>query len=141
QGYYYYEFPESLHPYDNNPYSEKRFEGSPLNRVREIGAPGADWRINPEEDIDHTIKFGYEFNSGSEVWNFSVNYGDGPEEPALELDGTYTVNTLSRSVTRDENWQPSDGSAGTTIEFVDKEGRTLLKRQVARNTANQTYNL
>lgn len=140
-GYYYYAFPESLHPYTNNPYSEKRFEDSPLNRVLEQGAPGEDWRINPEVDTDHTIKFGYEFNSGSEVWNFSVNYENGPDAPEPELNGTYTVNTLSRSVTKDENWQPADGSTGMVLEFSDKQGRTLLKRQTAKDANNQSYNV
>tara|TARA_R100000306_G_scaffold62380_1_gene69175 strand:+ start:578 stop:4804 length:4227 start_codon:yes stop_codon:yes gene_type:complete len=141
QGYYYYEFPESLHPYNNNPYSERRFENSPLNRVLEQGAPGKDWRINPDLDTDHTIKFGYEFNSGSEVWNFYVNYENGFHDPQLRLDGTYSVNTLSRNVTKDENWQPSDGATGTVVEFTNKQGQVLLKRQVAKDANNQSYNL
>ena len=140
-GYYYYQFPESLHPYNNNPYSEKRFEASPLNRVLEQGAPGEDWRINPDLDTDHTIKFGYEFNSGSEVWNFYVNYENGFHDPQLRLDGTYSVNTLSRNVTKDENWQPSDGATGTVVEFTNKQGQVLLKRQVAKDANNQSYNL
>jgi RHS repeat-associated protein len=124
-----------------NTYSEKRFEASPLNRVLEQAAPGYDWLLSQFLDTDHTIKFVYHFNSGSEVWKFSVNYDNGTSAPEPELDGTYPINTLYKKVTKDENWQPSDGSAGVTVEFVDKQGHTLLKRQTAHNGANQTYSL
>lgn len=141
--YYYNQYPESRHLYVINPYSEKHFEDSPLNRVLELGAPGDDWEIDFNADTDHTIKFGYGFNSGSEIYKFYVTYDvTGSNVPTLHCDGsTHTVNTLYRKVTKDENWQPSNGSAGTTIEFVDKQGRTLLKRQLARDPGNQIYNL
>ncbi|RXP51975.1 hypothetical protein EC396_11975, partial [Lutibacter sp. HS1-25] len=40
--------------YENttNPYSEKNYEASPLNRVLEQGAPGADWAVNKNSDAD-----------------------------------------------------------------------------------------
>ncbi len=139
--YYDNAYPDGFHPYTINPYSEKRFEDSPLNRVLEQGAPGSDWKIDPLADSDHTIKFGFGFNSGSEVWNFSVNYENGADAPELELDGLYAVNTLSRTVTKDENWQPADGSTGRVLEFQNKQGQTLLKRQTALDANNQSYNI
>ena len=45
-----------------NPYSETHFEASPLNRVLEQGAPGADWELDKTTDTDHTIKFDYQTN-------------------------------------------------------------------------------
>src|SRR5690606_9313252 len=68
-------------------------------------------------------------------------YENGTDDPELELDGTYTVNTLSRTITKDENWQPADGSTGRVLEFQNKQGQTLLKRQTALDANNQSYNL
>jgi Domain of unknown function (DUF6443) len=46
---------------DNNPYSEKLLEASPLNRVLEQAAPGNDWSLtNP---VKHTVRFDYQSNT------------------------------------------------------------------------------
>ena len=47
-----------------NPYSEVRYEDSPLNRVLEQGAPGSDWKIAANSDNDHTIKTGLPYQYG-----------------------------------------------------------------------------
>ena len=57
-----------------NPYSEKLFEASPLNRIRRQAAPGNDWALNAGREI----KMGYDTNTAADdvkmykaatVWN------------------------------------------------------------------------
>ncbi len=113
-----------------NPYSEKRFENSPLNRVLEQGAPGWDWKINDNfnDDTDHTIKHYFQTNSSSEVKYFFVNFDSSTEDPELKNNGFYSSGELYKTVTKDENWQPSDGIYGITYEFKNKSGQVVLKR-------------
>ena len=51
--------------YENtaNPYSQKEFEDSPLNRVYKQAAPGNDWALGQ----GHEIEFGYETNISSDL--------------------------------------------------------------------------
>ncbi|MBQ4819031.1 DUF6443 domain-containing protein [Aquimarina sp. MMG016] len=134
--------------YENttNPYSESIFEDSPLNRVLEQGAPGTAWKANPNSDSDHTIKFDWGANGTNEVVYFKVNFADpnNTEAPSLVKEGYYEVNQLYVSITKDENWQPTDGDNHTTKEYKDKQGRVILKRTYASTSsasseAHDTY--
>ncbi|MEM9141349.1 MAG: DUF6443 domain-containing protein [Bacteroidota bacterium] len=146
----YYDAPETygadfpnLSGNEVNPYSEKLFEASPLNRVRKQAAPGEAWKLDPDGD-DHSIEFSYETNAIDEVRMFAVatSFADNTFTPSLVfLKDTgnndreyYPPGELYRNVTRDEN-HTSTGSATdklhTTEEFTDKQGRTVLKRTYA----------
>ncbi|WP_298320502.1 DUF6443 domain-containing protein [uncultured Aquimarina sp.] len=117
---------------DVNAYSESVFEASPLNRVLEQGAPGKDWKANKDLDTDHTIKFDWDTNIADEVVYFKVNFHENNTEvPILVKDGYYNPNELYVTVTKDENWQPSDDNNHTTREYKDKLGRVILKRTYA----------
>ncbi|WP_298548923.1 DUF6443 domain-containing protein [uncultured Aquimarina sp.] len=117
---------------DVNAYSESVFEASPLNRVLEQGAPGKDWKANKDLDTDHTIKFDWGTNIADEVVYFKVNFHENNTEvPILVKDGYYNPNELYVTITKDENWQPSDGNNHTTREYKDKLGRVILKRTYA----------
>lgn len=109
-------------PTTNNPWSEKVFEDSPLNRIMEQAAPGDPWKL---ED-DHTVKFSFEANSSNEVHHFSVSLSG--NEPTLQYNQKYPKGQLYKTVTKTENWQPSDGHKGTITEYKDKMGRVMLKR-------------
>ncbi len=125
-----------------NPYSEKHFEASPLNRVLEQGAPGKDWLVNKTSDTDHTIKFDYESNTGSEVKEFAVvlvyNSSQKIYNPTLTVrssnSGNYDADQLYKTITKDENW--TSGTAHTTEEFKDKQGRVVLKRTYGASDIN-----
>ncbi|MCZ4319219.1 DUF6443 domain-containing protein [Aequorivita viscosa] len=109
-------------PTTNNPWGQKVFEESPLNRVLEQAAPGDPWKL---ED-DHTVKFSYETNTSTEVHHFSVSLsGNGP---TLQYNQKYPEGQLYKTVTKTENWQSSDGHKGTITEYKDKMGRVILKR-------------
>ncbi len=112
-----------------NPYSERIYEPSPLNRIQEQGAPGAAWKANFYSDTDHTIKFDWQFNNANEVLYFYVAFeGGDTKKPVLQQDGYYAENELYVTITKDENWQPGDGDLYTTREYKDKLGRVILKR-------------
>ncbi|MDV6167116.1 DUF6443 domain-containing protein [Flavobacterium sp. DG1-102-2] len=120
-----------------NPYTEKFFENSPLNRIRKQGFPGTDWLGNADNDNDHTIKYAYlanssatpvkklravaQWNPTNKVYNISIvdegNYGDGQ---------------LYQTITQDENRaipvQTAAGFKSGVEEFKDKEGRLILKK-------------
>src|SRR5690606_2947598 len=115
--------------YENttNPYSEKVFEPSPLNRIEEVGAPGNPWKANPGSDTDHTIKYDYTTNGSSEVRLYQVSLTS-DYTPSLVASGYYAAGELYVTVTKDENWKPADGDNRTTKEYKDKQDRVVLKR-------------
>ncbi|WP_257668571.1 DUF6443 domain-containing protein [Parapedobacter tibetensis] len=128
------------------PHSVTVFEPSPLNRITEQGAPGADWQPQHTgiSGSGHTIRTEYATNNTtafSDVANtrrvalYGVSLAtDGT--PTLTLDGAYAANQLYVAVTKDENWKPADGRAGTTEEYVDKQGRLVLKRSFNKKPDN-----
>ncbi|MEM7086261.1 MAG: DUF6443 domain-containing protein [Bacteroidota bacterium] len=119
-----------------NPYSETRYEKSPLFRPLEQGAPGTVWEIDPNSDNDHTIKFDYLLNFGG-IYQFSVDFAGGDySAPQLQYDGYYGSSELAATQTRDENWQPTDGIYGKTYEYKNKNGQVILKRTSVENPIN-----
>ena len=131
-----------------NPYSEKAFEASPLNRVLKQAAPGEDWKLNG----GHEIEFDYDSNSNTEVRRYEVtlNFANNTYTPTLILDtdtgnnnGYYTASELYKTVTKDENHDGTSTKNHTVEEFKDKQGRVVLKRTYANisstPTAHDTY--
>lgn len=117
--------------YENtlNPYGQVRFEPSPLMRVLEQGAPGNPWVLVDSLDTDHTIKFAYVTNGLNEVYEFSIDFTSGnTDQPNLVYNGVFAPGELTKTVTKDENWQPGDGDAHTTQEFKNNLGQVVLKR-------------
>ncbi len=130
---------------DVNAYSESVFEASPLNRVTEQGAPGKAWKADPNSDTDHTIKFDWGTNIANEVVNFTVTFtGSDTQKPELVQNNHYAANQLVVTITKDENWTPTDGDLHTTKEYKGKQGRVILKRTYAStpsatSEAHDTY--
>lgn len=116
-----------------NPYSEKKIENSPLNRILQQAAPGSSWALGS----GHEIKTDYLTNGLNEVKIYKVTaqwqVTQGLYVPTLTLpmgaQGFYPAGQLYKTVTKDENWV--SGFAHTTEEFKDKEGRIVLKRTYA----------
>lgn len=115
---------------NTNPFSQKEFEPSPLNRVMKQAAPGEDWKLNN----GHEIRFEYSANATGEVRRFDVTL-DASYVPSLDTNTNsfYDARELYKNVTKDENW--SDGQVSpkyhTTEEFTDRQGRVVLKRTYA----------
>jgi RHS repeat-associated protein len=128
------EWPGTLDP---NPYSRKQFENSPLNRVLKQAAPGEDWKL----DNGHEIEFGYSTNNGTtdatkvRYYYVTIVFSNNTYTPTL-AGGTsyYPVNTLYKNITYDENH--ISGTAHSTEEFKDKQGRVILKRTYSDSDVN-----
>ena len=103
---------------DINPYSETKFEPSPLNRVLEQGAPGSPW----QPGSGHTITRSYSVNTLNEVYFFSYDPASSSvslsSDPVLKY---YAVNQLYANHTQDEK-------QNEVIEYTDKRGHTVCKK-------------
>jgi len=118
--------------YENtaNPYSEKRFEQSPLSRVLKQAAPGNDWAMGQ----GHEIEFGYGINTDDDgVKQLSVNTNAVTENGVITYETTlvesteYAAGELSKNTTYDEN-HTAGSKNHSTEEFTNKEGQVILKR-------------
>ena len=120
-----------------NPYSEKAFEASPLNRVLEQAAPGKDWQLGG----GHTIQYAYQTNGSQEVLDFGVTFTEGDtRSPTLTMaTHYYDDHTLYKTVTKDENWRSYDKKDRTTEEFKNKQGQVILKRSYQNQQPHDTY--
>jgi RHS repeat-associated protein len=131
--------------YENttNPYSQKLFEASPLNRVLKQAAPGNDWALGK----GHEIKLDYQTNTASEVKLFSAtatwNLASGLYDISLgNATATvfYAANQLYKTITYDENTAATPTETnGSTLEFKDKEGQVVLKRTYETGAKHDTY--
>ncbi|MGB3151618.1 MAG: DUF6443 domain-containing protein, partial [Maribacter sp.] len=126
------DFP-TLSALDINPYSEKQFDGSPLNRVMKQAAPGEDWKLGE----DNEIEMDYQTNTATEVRRYEVtlSLANNTYTPTLVLNtaannnnGYYEANELYKTITKDENHDGTSAKDHTTEEFKNKQGQVLLKR-------------
>ncbi len=107
-----FDFYNTAH-YDNtqNPYTELLFENNALDRVIKEAAPGASWTA--QQLNEHTIRTSYDL----------VNTTDGIGY--IAEDGRCNVR---KKITKNENWTYGDFRNNTTEEYIDVQGRTVLKR-------------
>ncbi len=134
--YYELNYADDIDPSSPNPFSQKEFEPSPLNRVLKQAAPGEDWEMGS----GHEIRFDYQTNHATEVplFNVTTTFVNGIYEPTLQPStSNYGAGELYKNVTKDENW--STGNDHTVEEFTDKRGRVLLKRTYNNGSAHNTF--
>ncbi|MCF6347025.1 MAG: RHS repeat-associated core domain-containing protein [Flavobacteriaceae bacterium] len=135
---------------DPNPFVQKYFQPSSLNRVIEQVLPGKSWKKGTSIDVNghsngHTIKFGYHTNSNNEVRKFETTHSisNNTYIPSLSFSsinsGFYKYGQLYKTITKDENWKTSDGLNKTVEEFKDKLGRVILKRTYNGGQKYDTY--
>lgn len=123
------------------PYSKTIFETSSLGVALEQGAPGAVWQPldNSIAESGHTLRTDYGKNNsdlsnsttGFAVRIFRAELINSPGQEhitTLSSPGFYPSNQLIVKIIKDENWNPSDGKAGTVEDYKDNEGHTVLKR-------------
>lgn len=135
------------------PVAETSIEASPLNRPIEQGAPGDNWQLTGKAGAaspGHTTKIAYATNnatsqsSGTGYWaklygaTFLYTYnGNYLYKSALADLGSYGLNQLYVSVTKNENWSSSQANLkwNTTEVYKDKLGKLILKRTFNYNSA------
>jgi RHS repeat-associated protein len=127
---------------DNEPYAKTVFEPSPLNRILKQGLPGLSWQPDSDSTYasqDHTIKSAFEYSVANEVllWTYTTPTSALPIGLVEASNGTTPIynlaNQLYKNKTRDEQ-------GNEVIEFVDKQGRTVLKKvQAPNNEWAETY--
>src|SRR6185503_6974074 len=132
----------------STPVAGTAFEPSPLNRVIEQGAPGADWQLG-----QHTVKMIYASNdatslsSGTGRWARLYTVAIDPSTGVRTLvdngSAGYAVNQLYVTISQNENWSTSqiDPRLNTTEEYKDKEGHVILKRTYNYNTPTSAMEL
>jgi RHS repeat-associated protein len=126
--------------YENtlNPYSEKEFEASPLNRVLKQAAQGNDWAIGSGNET----QINYQTNTATEVKLFQAtalwDSGSGLYGISFLDNGNYGANQLYKTITLLEN--AGSYFFNKTEEFKNKEGQVVLKRTYGNSTANGVTN-
>ncbi|RWU03949.1 DUF6443 domain-containing protein [Pedobacter chitinilyticus] len=114
-----------------SPFSETQFEASTLNRTFQKGGPGDPWQLAS----GHTIRNDYSSNNqktnpvlsdfrGAKLFRAQIQSNTVTRN--LTEDGWYPEGTLAVNISKNENWV--SGRAGTEEEFIDRDGRIILKR-------------
>lgn len=120
---------------DQSPYSQPVYEASPLNRVLEQYAPGADWKTNKK-----AVRTGYLTNKDK----------TGTITPADSLVCGLYVSTDDRktiSISKSKNYAAGelyvtrikDEDNNVSYEFKDKLGQVVLTRQINDTEILDTY--
>ena len=108
----------------NTFFSETKFETSPLGRVLEEAAVGDAWKMSTGK----TVKYEYGFNNAStediKKWVH--------DDLLVSATSLYASNELYKTTITNEN-------GDKTIEFVDKKGRTILKKSEIGTDWAETY--
>ncbi|PWG78100.1 DUF6443 domain-containing protein [Pararcticibacter amylolyticus] len=121
----------SIVPY---PFSETRYEPSPLNRIEEVGAQGTSWQLSTSgiSGSGRTKKLTYGSNTSTGERSVrlyraeAVSTSGGEYKRTLASTTNYNSNELYLTIAKDENW--TGGKSGTIEEYRDKLDRVVLQR-------------
>ncbi|MEM7372550.1 MAG: DUF6443 domain-containing protein [Bacteroidota bacterium] len=110
----------------DKPWAEALFEASPLNRVIEQGAAGADW----QPGSGHSMRTISRSNtSADQVINFGIH-----PQPGQTYTSNYPADSLLVQEITDEN-------GANSWTFTDKLGRSILQQQELAGDMVRTYTL
>lgn len=113
---------------DSRPYSQPIYEASPLNRVLQQFGPGTAWY-----SAGRPVKTGYQVNVNSNSSQLNCRYYSVNSSYVLSGGNTnYATGQLSVVKTTDEDLNVS-------YIFTDKQGQTVLTRQMKGSEAHDTY--
>ncbi|WP_415325124.1 DUF6443 domain-containing protein [Chryseobacterium sp. MMS23-Vi53] len=125
----------SLYP-EISTFDEIKLESSPLGRTISKAEPGDDWKMGS----GHETNFVYDTNLANEVRMFKA---------ATQFNATFQIYDVSLTNNYDGKFfydanvlyktSISDEDDNVTIEFKDKEGKTILQRKVSEDGNVDTY--
>ncbi|WP_458628628.1 DUF6443 domain-containing protein [Winogradskyella sp. PC D3.3] len=115
---------------DQHPYSEVRYDNSPLNRKLESTSPGDAWQIINNSDTDHTAKYEYGLNTTNEVFRIDINENNASNPFAISY---YARGELIKNTIKNANWKLSDGLLNTKDVFTDKNGKKIVEFSYENN--------
>lgn len=137
--YNFYEAPK----YDTRiPYSEASYEIAPSPKILEQAAPGENWELDVDSDLDNTIKYDYGVNITDDVLSYEAvitDYTTYIPELALRAARYYRTEDLSLTIIKDENWEPADGNNRTVHTFTNRLGQVVLKRHFESSDPHDIY--
>lgn len=110
----------------DHPWAEAIYEASPLNRIIEQGASGADW----QPGTGHTIQTSLRSNIANDQ---VINFGFSPQIGQV-FTTTYPADSLMVQELTDEN-------GSTSWTFTDKLGRVILQQQELVGDMVKTYTI
>jgi RHS repeat-associated protein len=132
----FYENPSSGIATTLYPYSMTIMDGSPLNRVVKQGGVGGIMQPEIGSQDDHSQKSEYRTNNTlasltdpnyrAVKWYFATAAANG--DLTLTDNGWFPDNELYLNISKGENWQTTDGRAGTSETYTDKLGHVVLQR-------------
>jgi len=109
---------------DQHPFSEVRYDNSPLNRKIETAAPGNTWQLINNSGAGHTSKYDYDVNTLNEVFQIKIN---GNNTLNTFITSYYKAAELLKNSVKNENWTLSDGLLNTKEVFTDKNGKKIAE--------------
>ncbi|WP_280936082.1 DUF6443 domain-containing protein [Aquimarina sp. 2201CG14-23] len=142
----FYDTPKYEHT--QNPYAEIIFENNPSPRIQKQFAPGDDWKsttlndhaVYAMQDVVRTNDNVRKFSVVSDAdKNLSLQFNGYVETGITNYTGKLKKVSLQKNVTRNENWKPSDGKDNTIEEYMDYQGRVVLKRLFNKGEPYGTY--
>jgi len=107
-------------------YSKSNFESSPLNRISDSYAPGANWvgtETNTDPALRRNTQIKYYSNTatdGVRIWTVT-NSGSVGFFGTYSSTGTYNAGELYKNISVDEHGKQ-------VVEFKDKDGMVILKK-------------
>lgn len=119
------------------PYEEKILENSPLNKTLKKSAPGLVWSMGSGKEIKidyltNTSQDGVKLYKATATWNSAQGVYDVSLSSAI-----YNEGQLYKTITKNENW--TSGLNNTIEEYIDKDGRLVLKRTYNAGVSHDTY--
>lgn len=120
------------------PFSERRYDGTPENKLVEQGYAGDAWQLSSPSiaNSGHTMKKWEKSNEPNSVIKWIIN-----DEGELSQNGFYAEGTLFVQCIANENYSEQKGLINSTEEFFDSFGNKILERKYLEDGTDLDSNL
>jgi hypothetical protein len=130
----FYDINSTAHPTNvassTEPFSETKFESSPLGRILKQGAPGEQWQPETDPAIDHSVKTAYNANVAGEVFRFLYDGNSGAISPDPAANHFGPGQLWKKTIKNEHD--------NEVIEYTDKEDRVVCRKVHYKTETNGT---